>query len=263
MHFQCVLWKRTSTRIIPELHSSRIQFLHKHNNFIVSIKCVGQSFVVSTRNHTISAADSREREKDHSHLPVWPVVACTRPVVMCMRPVKWSLTQGKPKQPKQNNRNEMKPWFTMYCGHVPLTPAHVLCTPTLLTCKRQVCQPSRKHCNCCALMTYQIYRKHIPEVLFTAALSSYTGPCTMYSTLANCKRQLCQPSQKHRPREIPRSSPASPRKTPSIPPLLLGLTQSIEMVGNTVKFYWVRVQCTSVQVQYSTVKMYCRTVKSV
>ena len=29
-----------------------------------------------------------------------------------------------------------------------------------------------------------------------------------------------------RPREIPRSSPASPRKTPSIPPLLLGLTHS-------------------------------------
>ena len=29
-----------------------------------------------------------------------------------------------------------------------------------------------------------------------------------------------------RPREIPQSSPASPQKTPSIPPLLLGLTQS-------------------------------------
>ena len=28
------------------------------------------------------------------------------------------------------------------------------------------------------------------------------------------------------PQEIPLSSPASPRKTPSIPPLLLGLTQS-------------------------------------
>ena len=28
-----------------------------------------------------------------------------------------------------------------------------------------------------------------------------------------------------RPWEIPRSSPASPRKIPSIPPLLLGLTQ--------------------------------------
>jgi len=30
-----------------------------------------------------------------------------------------------------------------------------------------------------------------------------------------------------RPREIPRSSPASPRKTPSFPPLLLRLTHSI------------------------------------
>ena len=29
------------------------------------------------------------------------------------------------------------------------------------------------------------------------------------------------------PREIPRSSPASPRKTTSIPPLLLGLSQSV------------------------------------
>ena len=32
-----------------------------------------------------------------------------------------------------------------------------------------------------------------------------------------------------RPREIPRSSPASRRKTPSIPPLLLGLTQAINL----------------------------------
>ena len=29
------------------------------------------------------------------------------------------------------------------------------------------------------------------------------------------------------PRKIPRSSPASPWQTPSIPPLLLGLTQSV------------------------------------
>ena len=32
------------------------------------------------------------------------------------------------------------------------------------------------------------------------------------------------------PREIPSSSPASPRKTPSIPPLFLGLTQ-YECIG--------------------------------
>ena len=33
-----------------------------------------------------------------------------------------------------------------------------------------------------------------------------------------------------RPREIPRSIPASPRKIPSIPPLLLGITQSEDYV---------------------------------
>ena len=34
-----------------------------------------------------------------------------------------------------------------------------------------------------------------------------------------------------RPWEIPRSSPASPRKTPSIPSLVLGLTQSLPLLG--------------------------------
>ena len=36
------------------------------------------------------------------------------------------------------------------------------------------------------------------------------------------------------PREIPRSNPASPRKTPSIPPLLLGLTQYVECYDKQV-----------------------------
>ena len=45
------------------------------------------------------------------------------------------------------------------------------------------------------------------------------------------------------PREIPRSSPASPQKTLSIPPLLLGLTHYIIhnngiLKSNTTKFSW-------------------------
>ena len=38
-----------------------------------------------------------------------------------------------------------------------------------------------------------------------------------------------------RPREIPRSSPASPQKTPSFPPLLLRLTQTVANVGGSGK----------------------------
>ena len=41
-----------------------------------------------------------------------------------------------------------------------------------------------------------------------------------------------------RPREIPQSSPASPWKTPSIPPLLLGLTQYLNKVVS-----WQALQC--------------------
>ena len=42
------------------------------------------------------------------------------------------------------------------------------------------------------------------------------------------------------PREISGSSPASPRKTPSIPPLLLGLTQYAQLFQPTatVATYW-------------------------
>ena len=42
------------------------------------------------------------------------------------------------------------------------------------------------------------------------------------------------------PREIPRSSPASPQKTPSIPPLLLGLTHSGGVREDIKKpsFFW-------------------------
>ena len=46
-----------------------------------------------------------------------------------------------------------------------------------------------------------------------------------------------------RPREIPRSSPASPWKTPSIPPLLLGLTHSISQT----QFETGVVQCRAVE----------------
>ena len=40
-----------------------------------------------------------------------------------------------------------------------------------------------------------------------------------------------------RPPEIPRSSPASPWKNPSIPPLLLGLTQSPHSCSSTLSLY--------------------------
>ena len=38
-----------------------------------------------------------------------------------------------------------------------------------------------------------------------------------------------------RPWEIPRRSPASPRKTPSIPPLILGLTQTFRNLLDSPK----------------------------
>ena len=46
-------------------------------------------------------------------------------------------------------------------------------------------------------------------------------------------RLLLGISLRLRPREIPRNSPASPQKTHSIPPLLIGLTQSVSVKYST------------------------------
>ena len=39
--FNTSSWKELSTRIIPKPQSFRNQFLHKYDNFLISIKCVG------------------------------------------------------------------------------------------------------------------------------------------------------------------------------------------------------------------------------
>ena len=101
IHFQCVLLERTSTRIIPELHSFRNQFLHKHNNFIVSIKCWAKCWRFQWKQHNLRHRQLWARKRP---LTLDFVNCCCVHATCCvkLKPEKRKTETTETKQPKQN-----------------------------------------------------------------------------------------------------------------------------------------------------------------
>ena len=106
IYFQCILLERTSTRIVPELHSFR------NNSFtstttLWSQSSVGQSVGVSSGNHTISATTAVS-EKNTTHTCLCDLLShatsCCVHATCCveMKPDTRKTETTKIKPPKQN-----------------------------------------------------------------------------------------------------------------------------------------------------------------